>query len=188
MDSISIICQFYTVPYLQLHILFCLGVSEVTMGEHPIRTCNVKIANNKQKLMFILRTSKTHGRYNRPQKVKITAVPNINKHRMTRHEHDHVKIFCPYQCMKEYISLRPKQASVQEPLFIFRDRNPVKLTHMHTVLRKMLQNSGYNGKLYNMHSLCTGRLVDLLKLGVSIPKICILGWWRLNAVFTYLNQ
>ena len=90
--------------------------------------------------------------------------------------------------MMEYIALRPKQASNEEPFFIFRDSNSVKPMHMCTVLKKMLQDSRYNGKLYNTHSLCAGRSVDLLKLGVSISKIRVLGCWRSNAVFTYLNQ
>ena len=71
--------QYYlSVLYSTLFMITYFGmfrVSKVTMGEHPIRACDVKIANNKQKMMFILRTSKTHGRHNKPQKVKIMAVP-----------------------------------------------------------------------------------------------------------------
>ena len=45
-----------------------LRVSEITSGEnlHPIKLADVQVAMNKKKIMFILRTSKTHWRDNKP--------------------------------------------------------------------------------------------------------------------------
>ena len=39
-----------------------LHVSELTSGAHPIKVGDVQIGMNKQKILFILRTSKTHNR------------------------------------------------------------------------------------------------------------------------------
>ena len=68
-------------PYLSLmyHTLFStayLGlfrVSELTEGQHPVLAKDVHIASNKRKLLFILRSSKTHGRWAKPQLIKISS-------------------------------------------------------------------------------------------------------------------
>ena len=51
--------------------LFRIG--EMTTGTHPVRACDVHIGNNKNKMLFVLRTSKTHGTENKPQTVKICS-------------------------------------------------------------------------------------------------------------------
>ena len=48
-------------------------VGEVTSGTHPIKAHDVQIAGNKSKLRFILRSSKTHGLYNKPQIITIVS-------------------------------------------------------------------------------------------------------------------
>ena len=48
-------------------------VGEVTSGSHPIRVTDINIGKNKQKILFILRSSKTHNTCNKPQKVKINS-------------------------------------------------------------------------------------------------------------------
>ena len=50
-----------------------LRVGEMCAGSHPILVNDVHIAENKKKFMFLLRSSKTHGKYNKPQQVKITS-------------------------------------------------------------------------------------------------------------------
>ena len=49
-------------------------VSELTSGVHPVLACDVQIAKNKKKSLFILRTSKTHGKSAKPQMVKISSL------------------------------------------------------------------------------------------------------------------
>ena len=44
-----------------------LRIGEITAGDHPIKAVDVKIATNKKKLLFILRTLKTHNKGNNPQ-------------------------------------------------------------------------------------------------------------------------
>ena len=49
-------------------------VGEITESEHNISVTDVHIGQNKDKLLFVLRSSKTHGRNNLPQKIKISRV------------------------------------------------------------------------------------------------------------------
>ena len=50
-----------------------MRVGEVTDSTHVLRTKNVHMATNKDKLLLVLYTSKTHGLGQRPQKIKITS-------------------------------------------------------------------------------------------------------------------
>ena len=56
-----------------------LHISEVAAGPHQILACNVHIRINKDKILFILLTSKTHNKGNLPQTVKITGL-SISDH------------------------------------------------------------------------------------------------------------
>ena len=51
-----------------------LRVGELTSGTHPIRVADVYLADNKKKILFILRTSKTHWLDSKPQQVTLTSV------------------------------------------------------------------------------------------------------------------
>ena len=46
-------------------------VGELTESAHAVRACNIKLALNKKKILFILESSKTHGKNILPQKIKI---------------------------------------------------------------------------------------------------------------------
>ena len=50
-----------------------MRIGEVTTGDHPVKAVDVHVGSNKKKLLFILRTSKTHGLGDKPQKIKIMA-------------------------------------------------------------------------------------------------------------------
>ena len=50
-----------------------MRVGEVTKSPHVLRAQNVHIATNKDKMLLILYSSKTHGKESRPQKIKITS-------------------------------------------------------------------------------------------------------------------
>ena len=51
--------------------LFRIG--EISQSEHVIKACDVHIGTNKKKLMFVVRSSKTHSLGDKPQIVKIKA-------------------------------------------------------------------------------------------------------------------
>ena len=67
-------------PYLEtlFKSIFALGyyglmqIGELTMGPHVLKAKNVHLALNKEKLLLILYTSKTHDKGSYPQNIKIT--------------------------------------------------------------------------------------------------------------------
>ena len=101
-------------------------VGEVTSGSHPIKVVDVHVGQNKQKILFILRTSKTHNKGDKPQKVKISSSKSI-------HWHLSHSFLCPYACLRDYIKLRPKFITPDEPFFVFRDSRPVSPQNMRNV-------------------------------------------------------
>ena len=75
-----------------------------------------------------------------------------------------------------------------EPLFIFRDRRPVKAEQVCKVLRQALSNINLEPSLYDTHSWRIGRASDLMKWGYSLPQIKIWGRWRSNVVYKYIRE
>ena len=65
------------------------------------------IGQNKKKLLFVLRTSKTHGEDNLPQTIKINSLGKSkrNPSRTVDAEYD---MMCPYMLLRNYITLRKK--------------------------------------------------------------------------------
>ena len=74
---------FQTQPYLNvlyksLFITAYYGlfrVGEITAGAHPVKACDVQIGQNKNKIMFTLRSSKTHLPDSMPQQIKLVSQP-----------------------------------------------------------------------------------------------------------------
>ena len=128
-----------------------LRVGELTSGDHPVLVKDVKVAENKNKLLFILHTSKTHWTDVKPQTVKI-ASSNNKQHK-----------FCPYQILHDYVKVRRSFRSPTEPFFVFVDGSPVKPQDMRSVLKLMLERNNFDAINYNVHSLRIGRATDLLK-------------------------
>ena len=150
-----------------------LRAGEVTQGPHVVLANNVHIGLNKDKILFILRTSKTHTADSKPQMIKFNRIKAVAKplnspsashstkfHYQTKH--------CPFDTLKKYITARPPAISDVEQFFIFRDRSPVKAEQMRSTLRKLLVKANLQAHLYNLHSFRIGHCGDLLKLGVSV--------------------
>ena len=155
-------------------------VSELTMGSHAISVVDVHMGQNKEKVLFILQSSKTHGHYAKPQQVKISSKPAGSEWKgETRH--------CPFFLLRAYITVRPKYRSPSEPFFIFRDFSPVSAMQMRDTLRLMLKVGGFSHLSYCTQSLRSGRACDLLDYGLSVETIKKLGRWKSNAVYTYLK-
>ena len=71
-----------------------LRAGEVTEGPHVILANNVHIGTNKDKILFILKSSKTHTKANKPQLIKFSREAGhgvANRH-------------YPFQLLKDYIS------------------------------------------------------------------------------------
>ena len=54
-------------------------VGELSKGEHPVLAKDMHMGMNKRKVLFILRTSKTHWKNSRPQSIKIHSTRKHNK-------------------------------------------------------------------------------------------------------------
>ena len=186
--------EFQCQPYLRslYQTLFCityyglLRVSEVTTG-HPILAKDVQVALNKKKILLVLRTSKTHGKNNFPQMIKISAA-NIKLPWEKKPINDNFNNYCPYQLIQEFVQFRGNYRNEDEPFFIFSDKTAISARQMSSVLKTVIHNARFNEKLYGTHSLRAGRTCDLFKLGLSIENIKKLGHWKSNAIYCYLRN
>ena len=161
--------------------LFWIG--ELTKGEHPVLARDVHVGANKRKFLFILRTSKTHGKNVKPQSVKISS---HNKMSNQCKECNEYRTPCPYSLLRTYAQARGA-FSGNEIFFVFSDGSPVQPRHVRNCLKLVLIRLGFDHKLYTFHSLRIGRSQDLLKYGLSVETIKKLGRWQSNAVFRYLR-
>ena len=152
-----------------------LRVGEIAADSHPILVHDAHIATNKNKILFILRTSKTHTRASFPQSVKITGCKKINSR------------YCPFLILQNYIKQRKSALTKSEPFFTFQDRLLIPATHIRKVLRICLSRCGFRTDVYSVHSLCIGRASDLCRMGVPVSTIKKLGRWKSNSVYAYLR-
>ena len=171
--------QFSTQPYLRslYKAIFSMGyygllrIGEMVLSPHTIKVTDVYNGGNKQKLMLILRSSKTHSEADRPQIIKISSYKNPNP------LNSNSKHFCPYKLLNQYIAKRSPYKSKNEPFFVFKNRQPVTPNDIRKVLKQVLKKQRLNPALYSIHMLRAGRVVDLLNAGVSVETIKKLGRW-----------
>ena len=150
-------------------------IGEVTASSHVIKACDVHIGVNKPKLIFVLHTSKTHNKSDKPQMVKIVGLQMCSQDPL-----------CPFTALNEYLNMRKNYCSQQEQFFVFRDRTPVLPNMYHRLLKDLLIRNRLTFSRYGVHGMCAGRASDLLQMGVSVDTIKKLGRWKSNAVYTYL--
>ena len=168
--------------YRTLFLLAYYGlmrVGELTSGDHPILAKDVHSARNKNKILLLLRSSKTHGKESRPQEIKIEA--NETEYNKKKH------YFCPFKSLNEFLDFRGNYTELDEPLFIFRDGTAVKPANFRKTLKTALRLLNLDADLYDTHSFRIGRATDLLKFGHHIEKIKKIGRWKSNAVYNYLR-
>ena len=84
-------------------------IGEVTASDHIVKAKDVHIAVNKDKLLFILRTSKTHSKGTKPQIIKIEGIRRTNDSgiRDLVRNSNTAPLICPFQLLKEYLAIRP---------------------------------------------------------------------------------
>ena len=130
-----------------------LRISEVASGSegsHPVLARDIHIGNNKNKILFLLRTSKTHWQGSKPQMVKISSTePKSSKHYKSL-------TFCPFDLLRKFAIRWGPYKTDDEPFFIFADGSPILQKHVRTCLRTILKESGFNPLVYGLHSLRTG--------------------------------
>ena len=118
--------HFQTQPYLNvlyksLFITAYYGlfrVGEITADAHPVKACDVQIGQNKNKIMFTLRSSKTHLPHNLPQQIKLVSQPC----KMVTPVKNPI---CPFTAIKAFLQFRGPACDREEQFFVFSDHSPV---------------------------------------------------------------
>ena len=151
-----------------------LRVGEMAKSPHVIKAKDIHIGTNKSKIMFILHSSKTHSKADKPQIIKIKGKSTGDKK------------FCPFVILRQYLSIRNSRRTDSEQFFIFREGSPVLPVHMRNVLYRCLVKLEFNPRSYGLHCLWSGHVSDMLKSAISVETIKKIGHWRSNAVYTYL--
>ena len=169
-------CLYQTILLVAYYGMFRVG--EIASGTHPVKAKDVHIAKNKNKILFVLYSSKTHNKGMKPQKIKISSL-NPNDHR--------IRYFCPFEASREYLAIRGNYVSDCDPFFVLRDNSPVLPAQLRSVLRKALSAMNINPSVYNFHSLRIGRATDMFQFGHTIEEIKIVGRWKSNAVYNYIR-
>ena len=159
-----------------------LRIGELTTGKHPILARDIHVADNKNKILLVLHSSKTHGKESRPQHVKIESLDRDIGWKPAN------TYYCPFETTRLYMKARGPYWYPDEPLFIFSDHTPVRPSHVRKILKQQLTKISLNHHLYNTHSLHIGRATDLSKRGIQFEKIKQLGRWRSNAIYNYLKE
>ena len=157
-----------------------LRIGEVTMGSHVVKAKDVHVGTNKDKIKLVLYSSKTHGKRNKPQSIRMDALDESDNQKLLK--------FCPFEITREYSNIRNGYIQDDEQFFVFSDHSPVKPCHVRKVLKRALKNLNLNPAHYGTHSFRTGRATDLMKLGYQIEEIKQLGRWKSNAVYRYLRN
>ena len=153
-----------------------LRVGEMGYSRHVLKAKDVHEARNKKEMLIVLHSSKTHNTNMAPQKIRVY-----------RSDRESTSFFCPVKTLKDYIVLRGTRASDDEQFFVFPDKSPVTPDHIRSELRESIRRLNLDEKLYDTHSLRSGRATDLRKFRFSIQAIKEMGRWRSNAVFKYLK-
>ena len=176
------LCILYkTILAIGYYGLFRIGelVTGTQGDQHTIKAKNVHIAQNKDKIMIVLYSSKTTGGNCRPQKVKINGINNGAK--------TTEKFFCPFRLIREYSAIRGNYVSEYEPFFCFKGGIPILHNQVSKMMKLMFTKLHLDGSLYSPKSLRSGRASDMLRYGYSIEQIQRAGRWKSNAVFNYLR-
>ena len=161
--------------------LFRIG--ELASSEHCVKVKDVHVGMNKQKMLFILHSSKTHGKHNKPQIIKINGSPG--PYHGSEYYHQWL---CPFQALRDYLRVRRSFKNNHANFFIFRDRSPVQPRHVRSILAKLITYNGLQPSLYCFTSLRSGCASDLLELHrCSMEMVRKLGRWKSTAVYTYLR-
>ena len=164
-----------------------LRIGEITDSQHVVKTWNMHIGLNKQKLQFILWSSKTHSKGVHPQTIKIASTRTMAQVEHSQAKPNKSASYCPYSILKDFLQAQNGAVYDGENFFVFSDHQPVKDYHFRNTLKNMLKLAGFDAQVYTRHGFRAGRSVDLLSYGLSVETIKKLGHWRSNAVYAYFK-
>ena len=171
LDSTSqpFLCKLYKAILVSGYYgLLHIGEMTATESNHYVRYSDVHIAPEKEKILFLLRTSKTHNLSNSPQLIKISGLTSNSKPTLITKDK-----YCPYRIIHDFMQVRDRVRTrlSDPPLFIFRDGRPVKAQDFRCILKKAIRDLDLDETNYDTHSLRIGRAKDLQKEGLSVDEI-----------------
>ena len=135
-----------------------MRIGEVAQGTHTVKAKDIHIGRNKDKILIILYSSKTHSKESLPQKIRISALDSVRACQIAKR-----RFFCPFKLIRNYAAVRGGFNTDVEPFFIFSDGVRLLPRHVRSVLRTMLSALNLDPMLYNTHSLRAGRSCDMFK-------------------------
>ena len=144
--------------------LFCLGKVSQTQMDHVVKAKDVHIGHNKNKLMFVLHSSKTHGKCDKPQIIKISQVDEKQNAAASGER------ICPFALLKTYLQVRGKYKSASEQFFVYSDKSPVSAIQFSVFLKRLINFNHLDSNRYSVTSLRSGRASDLLAMGITVIK------------------
>ena len=116
-----------TIFILAYYGMFRIG--ELAFSEHSVKAKDVHVARNKNKILLLLYTSKTHDEGSYPQEIRITANNQskslINKSKVAMQNNSKTRNFCPFVITRRYMSLRGGYDNDNEIFFIGSDGSPI---------------------------------------------------------------
>ena len=173
--------MYQTIFALAYYGLFRIG--ELAQSDHTVLAKNVFSGTNKNKLLFVLFTSKTHDEGSRTQKVKISEVESMTGNSTV----GKLRHFCPFKLTNKYMKARGEFEHTEEEFIVMRDHSSVPPSLIRATLAQCIHNIGLDSSLYSFHRMRTGRVTDLFKWGFSLEEIKIIGRWKSNAIYRYLK-
>ena len=151
----------------------------MTNSPHVLKARNVHIGSNKNKILLLLYSSKTHDESSLLQKIKISA-NDVGSGYVHRH-------YCPFKLMRQFLDVRGAYQNDNEQFFIFKDKNLVTPSHVRNLLKTIITRIGLNNTNYGMHSFRIGRTTDLIKYGYLLEQVRIMGRWKSNVIYKYIR-
>ena len=171
-------CLYQAMLVTMYYGLFRIG--EITASPHVVKAKNIFVGVNKNKLMFILYSSKTHSKSNKPQVIKISGISKVANAEKLK--------YCPFDLMKKYSAIRPEYRSNSEQYFVYGDNSAVTPQLFRKVFKQLLEDNNFDMRLYSCLGIRAGRASDLLEMGVSVKTIHLIGRWKSNAVYSYFKH
>ena len=149
---------------------------------HALKASNVHVGLNKDKILLVLYSSKTHAQESAPQKIKIESIGRKKFTQVKPTTATDVKKvqnsfahFCPFVHIRKYMLLRGTYENENEQFFIFKSKIPVTPGNICSTLCQMITRLGLDSSLYDFHSFRAGRTSDLVKMGCTIEQVKGLG-------------
>lgn len=152
-----------------------LRVGEITESKDNVFVKDVTSSIKTKELQIILRSSKTHGRGDKPKIIQ-TPFRAENLKPINLHSMGEDFRYCPCKIITHYgKEIRGKSISDNEPFFVYADGSPVKAAQFRSMLKLMIKQMHIDETLYNTQSFRIGACSDLFKRGANLSQLMIWG-------------